>query len=250
MPYKVTRMEHNGHILIVDDDPSICELVTEYLQQYAYKMSIANNGQQMWKALENEPIDLIILDITMPGEDGLTLCRKLRHTSSIPILILSAADEEADRILGLEIGADDYLTKPFSSRELLARVKALLRRSTYKSIKTEAHNLATMPKIHFAGWTLDLYKRCLHARDGKIIPLTNLEYELLVAFVQHPEEALSRDQLMDLTTGKEADIFDRSIDVLVGRLRKKIETDPKQPRIIATVRGYGYQLDTPVTREA
>jgi len=232
-----------AHILIVDDDTQICELVRDYLCQYDYQVSSAHDGRQMTKALAAHKIDLIILDIMLPGEDGISLCRKLRETSEIPIVMLSAAGDEADRVIGLEVGADDYLAKPFSSRELLARVKALLRRTQGDlGQKRKALQLTQLPDIRFGEWILDRRERKLIAPDGVAVPLSTGEYKLLLAFIENPGRNLSRDQLLDITQGKEANPFDRSIDVQVGRLRKKIETDPKNPETIVTIRGGGYRF--------
>jgi len=233
------------HILVVDDDPQIGELVREYLEQHGYVVSVARDGHQMWKQLKTATFDLIILDIMLPGEDGLSLCRKLREESDILIIILSAVGEETDRVVGLEVGADDYLAKPFSPRELLARTKALMRRTTGAlAKKRQKKYLTRMPGIRFLDWILDRNKRCLITPDGISVPLSGGEYALLIAFVEHPHRVLSRDQLLDLTKGESVEFVDRAIDVQVGRLRKKIEKDPKNPEIIITVRGGGYQFAT------
>ena len=235
------------NILIVDDDPQICDLVQGYLKQHGYKIFVAYDGQQMQRQLKKANMDLIILDVMLPGEDGLALCRKLRETSSVSIIMLSAVGDETDRVVGLEMGADDYLAKPFNMRELFARVKALLRRSQGKLAKErETAKLDSLPDIKFLDWSLDRKKRRLIAPDGVAVPLTTGEYELLHAFIEHPGRILTRDQLMDLLHGREASAYDRSIDVQVGRLRKKIEIDPKNPKVIITVRGGGYQFTAQV----
>ncbi|MCK4869553.1 MAG: response regulator [Gammaproteobacteria bacterium] len=233
-------MSSANRILIVDDDVEICNLLQKFLTQHGYKVLMANNGRQMQHLLSINKVDLIVLDIMMPGSDGLELCRKLRTKSGIPIIMLSAMGDEADRVVGLEVGADDYLPKPFSPRELLARIKALLRR---------VHGeLPTAAQIKFDAWTLDRNKRHLISPDGLTIPLSAGEFDLLVAFIEHAGRTLNRDQLMDLTRGREADPFDRTIDVQVGRLRKKIEKDPKNPELVITVRGGGYRFTPKVEK--
>ncbi len=240
-------MNTKPHLLIVDDDPEIGDLLSDYLSQHGYRVSSAQNGDDMWRAFKKAKIDLVILDIMLPGDDGITLCRKLRETSEVSIIMLSAVDEEADKVVGLEVGADDYLAKPFSPRELLARIKALLRRSSGDlAEKRRASKLVSMPNIRFLKWTLDRNRRQLIAPDGVNVPLSAGEYELLLAFLENPRRTLSRDQLLDLTRGREAGPFDRTIDVQVARLRKKIEEDSKAPKIIMTVRGGGYQFDATV----
>lgn len=237
------------HILIVDDDPEICELVSDYLQQHGYRVSTAHNGIEMQRLLKKFTIDLVVLDVMLPGEDGLSLCRKLRETSNVFIIILSAIGEEVDRIIGLEIGADDYLAKPFSPRELLAHIKALARR-TNSRLNLNTKSIINLPNLKFLEWALDQNKRRLIAPDGVMVPLSAGEYELLVAFLENPHRTLSRDQLLDITRGREALPFDRTIDVQVARLRKKIENDPKNPQIILTVRGGGYQFNADVCLES
>lgn len=223
------------HVLVVDDDEEIGHLLGGFLHKHAYRVTTALNGSEMWKALASDRIDLIILDVMLPGEDGLTLCRKLRETSEVPIIMLTAMGDETDRIIGLEFGADDYLPKPFSPRELLARAKAVLRRAS--AVPTKG---AISKAIKFAGWRLDLVRRELVSPEGAITDLTGGEYDLLVAFVEHPQRVLSRDQLLDLARGRAASSFDRSIDVQVSRLRRKLEGDPHRQSIIKTVRGAGY----------
>ena len=240
-------MRRKRHILVVDDDPQIGDLISDYLTQHGYRVSTACNGQEMWRLLKKAQVDLIVLDIMLPGEDGLSLCRALREQSEVPIIMLSAVGEEADRIVGLEVGADDYLSKPFSPRELLARIKALVRRTTGAlAEKRKASQLSSMPNIRFLNWALDRNKRHLIAPDGVTVPLSTGEFELLLAFLENPKRTLTRDQLLDMTRGREAVPFDRTIDVQVARLRKKIEADPKSPKIIITVRGGGYQFDAEV----
>lgn len=223
------------HVLVVDDDEETGTLLGRFLHKHSYRVTTALNGAEMWKALAAEQIDLIILDVMLPGDDGLTLCRKLRETSQVPIIMLTAMGDETDRIVGLEIGADDYLPKPFSPRELLARAKAVLRRTS-----TTAPGGPTGKAVKFSGWRLDLVRRELVSPDGAVTELTGGEYDLLVAFVEHPQRVLSRDQLLDLARGRTASSFDRSIDVQVSRLRRKLEGDPQRQTLIKTVRGAGY----------
>lgn len=237
-------MSEQVHILVVDDDPQIRDLVSDYLQQHGFRVSLARDGNEMWRVLKKAEVDLVVLDIMLPGDDGLTLCRRLRDESSVLIIMLSAANEEADRVVGLEVGADDYVSKPFSPRELLARIKALVRRTTGPlAEQRKERRLADQPLIDFHNWQLDQNKRRLIAPDGVTVPLSSAEYDLLIAFLTHPNRVLNRDQLLDLTKGQEAQPFDRTIDVQVARLRKKIEVDPKNPQILKTVRGGGYQFN-------
>lgn len=236
-------MPRTPHILIVDDDREIRDLLSRFLKKHELRIDAAANGREMMQLLSEGRYDLIVLDLMMPGEDGLTLCRKVRNTSRIPIIMLTALGEETDRIIGLEMGADDYLAKPFNPRELLARIKAVLRRAEGApgSDGDSAHQV-----LEFAKWTLDMTKRELRSPDAVLVPLTAGEYDLLVAFVEHPNRVLTRDQLLDLAKGRTAIPFDRSIDVQLSRLRRKIEIDPKEPEIIKTVRGGGYILATEV----
>ena len=234
-------MDKKTHILVVDDDPQICDLLQDYLQQYGFVVTTAHNGNAMQEALDKHIIQLVILDVMLPGDDGLTLCKKLREQSDVIIIMLSAVHEESDRIVGLEIGADDYLPKPFSPRELLARIKAQLRRSSGQLNKNTS-SLTQLPIRIFNQWRLDCNRRVLITHDHITVPLSSGEYELLLAFLNHPNRVLSRDQLIDLTHGEKSTPFDRSIDTQVARLRKKIEPDPKQPTTLITVRGGGYQF--------
>jgi two-component system, OmpR family, response regulator len=230
------------HILIVDDDAQLRHLLGDFLSQHHFEVKTAENGEAMKLAMTEQNFDLIILDLMMPGDDGLTLCQFIRKTSSVPIIMLSAVAEETDRVVGFEVGADDYLPKPFSPRELLARVKARLRRShSIKSIKPN-----TLPHFLFNKWELDPNKRKLISPEGLTIPVTGGEFDLLLIFLKHPKQTLSRDQLLDLTRGREASPLDRTIDVQIGRLRKKIESSAKTPKIILTVRNGGYQFNSNV----
>lgn len=225
------------HILVVDDDREIRDLLSRFLIKHGLRVTSARDGQEMMRSLSECGIDLVVLDVMMPGEDGLSLCRRLRATSSLPVIMLTAMGEDTDRIIGLEMGADDYIAKPFNPRELLARIKAVLRR-------TQALPAASAPDdaetLQFDGWVLDLGSRRLTSPQGEDVVLSTGEYELLYAFVTHPRRVLSRDQLLDLARGRSAVPFDRSIDIQVMRLRRKVEVDPKEPRLIKTVRGGGY----------
>jgi two-component system, OmpR family, response regulator len=236
------------HILIVDDDAEICFLVRQFLEPHGFRVTAAADGNSMRAALVKEPADLAILDLMLPGDDGLTLCRELRATTRIPIIFLTALNSEADRVVGLEMGADDYLSKPFSTRELLARIRAVLRRaaSPPNEATEETRNVVKGSRLRFSGWTLDASRRQLTAPDGVLVELSGGEYELLVAFLERPQIVLNRDQLLDITRGRFAGPFDRSIDMQVGRLRRKIEADPKNPMLIKTVRGGGYVLASQV----
>jgi len=240
-------MDRTPHLLVVDDDREIRNLTSQFLTRHGYRVSTARDGAEMLKTLEVGRVDLIVLDLMLPGEDGLSLCRRLRAgsaTASIPIVMLTAMGEETDRIIGLEMGADDYLAKPFSPRELLARIKAVLRRAG----APQAVGGETAAKVlRFEGWSLDVAKRELRSPDGVLVQLSAGEYDLLVAFVEHPQRVLTRDQLLDLARGRAAVPFDRSIDVQVSRLRRKIEPDPADPTLIKTVRGGGYLFTAQVT---
>jgi len=234
---KISIMNGPPHILIVDDHREIRDLVSRILTREGFRVSTAQDGRTMRKVLADARIDLVLLDIMLPGEDGLTLCRSLRAASQIPIIMLTAKGEEVDRIVGLEMGADDYLPKPFGGRELVARIKAVLRRSRIApEVETKVK-----PKVYrFDRWSLNSQARELVREDGVTVPLSSAEFELLLALVQRPQRVLSRDQLLDLTRGRVAGPFDRSIDTQVSRLRKKIERDPSDPKIVQTVWGGGY----------
>jgi two-component system OmpR family response regulator len=240
-------MEPADHILVVDDDAEIRTLLGTYLQKNGYRASVAADGQAMWAVLAKSAVDLIVLDLMLPGDDGLTLCRKLRADSDTPVIMLTARGEETDRIVGLEIGADDYLAKPFSPRELLARIKSVLRR--YRSLPRNLRGDESR-EIEFAGWRLDPVARHLVSPDGVLMSLSGAEYQLLRVFLSHPNHVLTRDQLMLLTKGHEADPLDRSIDINVSRLRHRLGDDPADPSIIKTVRGEGYVLAVPVKARA
>jgi two-component system, OmpR family, response regulator len=230
-------MERTPHILVVDDHREIRELLAKYLTKNGFKVSVANGGAEMRQALRKNTIHLVVLDIMMPGEDGLSLCRSLRQTSDIPVILLTAVAEDTDRIVGLELGADDYVTKPFNPRELLARVRAILRRAGAEarmSPETE------QKKYGFGRWVLDVQKRSLLDESGSELALGSAEFNLLLTLVRRPGIVLSRDQLLEISAGRSAQMFDRSIDNLVSRLRRRIEADPESPALVKTVWGQGY----------
>ena len=239
-------MDAIDHILIVDDDPEIRGLLSKYLVKNGLRATVVGDGRGMWQALEHGRFDLVVLDLMLPGDDGLTLCRNLRAKSDVPVIMLTARGEETDRIVGLEMGADDYLAKPFSARELLARIKAILRRSRSLPVNLKPDEARS---LRFADWVLDTVHRQLVSVSGATTPLSGAEYRLLRIFLGHPNRVLSRDQLVDLTRGKEADPLDRSIDLQVSRLRHRLGDDPREPRLIKTVRGEGYVLATDVAVE-
>jgi two-component system OmpR family response regulator len=236
-------MNDSSHILIVDDQPEICDVVQEYLSGEGYRVSIAHDGAGMRRVMLQSPVDLVILDLMLPGEDGLTLARSLREESGVGIIILTGRGETVDRIIGLEMGADDYLPKPFHLRELLARVKSVLRRVTTRTADRSAQPRS---KARFAGWQLDLASRELRSPSGEEVRLTTGEFDLLSAFVNNANLVLTRDRLLDLARNREAGPFDRTIDVQVGRLRRKLAEDPQKPTMIKTVRGSGYIFTPPV----
>lgn len=230
-------MASTPHLLIVDDHHEIRDLLSRFLIQHNYRVSVAADGKAMKQCLKQSAIDLIVLDLMLPGEDGLTLCRDLRAYSNIPVIMLTAMGDETDRIIGLEMGADDYLAKPFNPRELLARIKAVFRR--YHAIP----NPPSENEIsRFSRWKLDINKRELSDCDGVLVALSSAEFELLKVFITHPKQVLSREQLLDLAKGRGSDVYDRSIDTLISRLRKKLEYDPRQPELLKTVWGGGYQF--------
>jgi two-component system, OmpR family, response regulator len=231
-------MKATGHILVVDDQKEICEVVQQYLSSEGYRVSVANDGAGMRRIMDGAEVDLVILDLMLPGEDGLTLARQLREESTVGIIILTGRGETVDRIIGLEMGADDYLPKPFHLRELLARVKSVLRRASSRAQKEKPSGARA--RARFAGWHLDLSTRELVSPDGGEVRLTTGEFDLLAAFVNNANQVLSRDRLLDLARNREAGPFDRTIDVQVGRLRRKLEPDPQKPTMIKTVRGTGY----------
>jgi two-component system OmpR family response regulator len=233
--------EANKKLLIVDDDIEICKLLSQFLHQFNFDVITAHDGVEMFAELQKNQFDLIILDMMLPGDDGITLCRKLQGTNDTPILMLSAAGSETDRIIGLEVGADDYLAKPFNPRELLARIKAILRRRGHIVAEPNQPVPAKKSKrVRFNNWTLDLSTRQLFSPTEIEIIVSSGEFDLLVAFLENAQQVLSRDQLLDYTKNRDAGPFDRSIDMQVSRLRQKIEDDPRHPALIKTVRGGGY----------
>lgn len=240
-------MEQQVTILIVDDDREIRSLLADYLESHGYASQVAADGHAMWAVLDKHPIDLLVLDLNLPGDDGLSLCRNLRAKSNLPVIMLTARGEPLDRILGLEMGADDYLPKPFEPRELLARIRSVLRRT---QINPHQHGDSTPQKMRFGDWTLDLVARHLVSPDNMVIALSGSEYRLLNIFLDHPNDVLNRDQLLNMTQGRDADPFDRSIDIQISRLRQKLREDARSPQIIKTVRNGGYVLTVNVSVEA
>lgn len=241
-PYK-SSMTETDHVLIVDDDQEIRDLLSTYLQRNGLRASCARDGVEMWRRLEQADIDLVVLDLMLPGEDGLTLCRNLRANSQIPVLMLTARGEDVDRILGLEMGADDYLPKPFNPRELLARIKSILRRARAQQRQPGPPQVR---RYRFAGWTLDTAHRQLLSAQGCPVALSSAEYRLLFILVTHANRVLSRDQLMNLIHNRDAGPFDRAIDIQISRLRQRLGEDARDARLIKTVRNEGYVLAVPV----
>ena len=239
-------MDSSAHILVVDDHREIRDLLARYLARHQFRVSVAESAARARKVLEASAIDLVVLDIMMPGEDGLALCRHLRATGELPVIMLTAMAEDTDRVIGLEMGADDYVVKPFNPRELVARVKAVLRRAN--SLPRRRRAGIDAEALRFDRWVLNVAQRELVGEDGVAIPLSTTEFLLLSALLNHPRMVLSRDQLLDLTRGRSASPFDRSIDNQVSRLRKKVEADPKEPVLIKTVWGGGYMLTADVRR--
>ena len=234
----------NPHVIALDDDADIRRLVAEYLEQNDFRVTTVASGAELSAAMARELVDLVILDLRLPGEDGMQIARKLREESAIPILMLTGRAEEADRVMGLELGADDYLTKPFSSRELLARIRALLRRA--KAQASVADAVSKVRAYRFGGWELNVGLRKLKSPKGEPVDLTNGEFRILAAFLSAPQRILTRDQLLDLSRVHNAEVYDRAIDIQILRLRRKIEPDPAKPRFIKTERGAGYVFSVPV----
>lgn len=230
----MSSLEPEAHLLVVDDDLEIRQLISKFLRKHGFRVTGARDGREMREAMANAGIDLIILDLMLPGTSGLTLCREIRASSSVPVIVLTAKGEDTDRIVGLEVGADDYLAKPFNPRELLARIRAVLRRATAPD-----QLRAVTKEIAFAGWRLDTMRRQLTSPGGVVVELSGGEYDLLIAFVEHPNRVLSRDQLLELARNRTSGAFDRSIDVQVSRLRRKLEREDSAA-LIKTVRGAGY----------
>lgn len=231
-------MKKSIHVLVVDDDIQIRELLSAYLISFGIHADGVGDGNDMRSALLAKLYDIIILDLMLPGEDGLTLCRELRNRCKLPIIMLTARGEIADRVVGLELGADDYIVKPFDPRELVARIHTVLRRATGKEMPTTSND-----EIRFNSWTLHRATRQLTSPEQLVVPLSNAEFRLLWAFIEKPQRILSREQLLDAARGKDIDVFDRSIDLLVSRLRQKLGDDPRSPSLIKTVRGEGYLFE-------
>ncbi|BAK65998.1 OmpR family two-component system response regulator [Sphingobium sp. SYK-6] len=241
-------MSPRPHLLLVDDETAIREPLGAYLQRAGFRVSEAPNAAEARRILASSAIELVVLDIMMPGEDGLSLCRSIREQGELPVILLTARTEETDRIVGLEMGADDYVLKPFSPRELVARIKTILRRAAGTGASArESQNSAAL--YRFEGWTLRADDWTLTGPDEVVIPLSTADFRLLHAFVTHPRQVLSRDQLLDLTQGREAHAFDRSIDNQISRLRRKLEDDARSPVLIKTVWGGGYMFSADVIRE-
>jgi two-component system OmpR family response regulator len=230
-------------ILMVDDDAQIRQLLGDYLSGFGMSVVAVADGKAMTEALEKSDFDLVILDLMLPGEDGLSLCRKLRAESDIPVLMLTARGEAMDRVVGLELGADDYIVKPFEPRELVARIQSILRRTRGNRETRNGRNEA-----EFMGWRLNYLMRHLVSPKDLVIPLSNAEFRLLSVFIEHPNRILSREFLLDSARGRDMDLFDRSIDILVSRVRQKLNDDSRTPNLIKTVRGEGYLFDAKVTR--
>jgi len=243
-------MESSDHILIVDDDPGIRELAGQYLRRQGLQVSEAADARQMRAVLAGARIDLLVLDLMLPGTDGLALCRELRAPGAapLPILMLTARGDEADRILGLEMGADDYLVKPFAARELLARIRSVLRRT--RMLPPNLARGEPARALGFGDWSLDTTARHLLDAQGAVVSLSGAEYRLLRVFLDHPQRVLTRDQLLGLTQGRESEVFDRSIDLLVSRLRQRLRDEVREPRYIKTVRSEGYVFCAEVRRPA
>ena len=240
-------MDKTDCILIVDDDPEIRRLLVDYLARNGIEAISARDGREMWQQFDRHAVDLVVLDLMLPDTDGLTLCRDLRAKSNTPVLMLTARGEETDRIVGIEMGADDYLVKPFNPRELLARIKSILRRTRAlpPNLRPESARC-----LSFAGWCLDTAARLLIAPDGVATPLSGGEYRLLRILLDHPNRVMNRDQLTEMIHGREAEAYDRAIDVQVSRLRQRLRDDSREPELIKTVRGEGYVLAASVQRKS
>lgn len=239
-------MNEQFHILVVDDERRVRTMLSRYLADEGFRVSEASDGSSMWHVMERDQVDLVLLDLVMPGEDGLSLARHIRRRSEIPVIMLTGKGELIDRVVGLEAGADDYIPKPFHLREVLARIRTVMRRSHPNAAST-AHQEALRKEavsdtLAFQGWSLDLLKRELRRPDGELVLLTTGEFDLLRVFAQNPNRVLDRDHVMTLVKGKEWAAFDRAVDTMVLRLRKKVEQDPQNPQLIKTVRGSGYIL--------
>jgi DNA-binding response OmpR family regulator len=236
--------EPQTHVLAVDDDAAVRDLIGEYLRENELRVTCVASGKELADVMARDTVDLVVLDVRLPGEDGMQIARKLRDASAIPILMLTGRAEEADRVMGLELGADDYLTKPFSPRELLARIRALLRRARAQA--TVADAIAAVRAYRFGGWELNIGLRKLKNPKGEAVELTNGEFRVLTAFLSAPQRVLTRDQLLELSRVHSGEVYDRAIDLQILRLRRKIEVDPAHPRFITTERGAGYVFAAPV----
>jgi two-component system, OmpR family, response regulator len=235
-----------AHVLFVEDDAEIRALVADFLRTNGFRVTVAQDGEEMDRVMAAADVDLLVLDIMLPKEDGLSLCRRVRAAGNLPVIMLTARGSEIDRVVGLEMGADDYLTKPFGTHELAARIRALLRRAQYVPAEAPDRRRSV---LSFAEWRLDLVARRLYSHDGTRVPLTGGEFELLVAFCEHANKVLTREQLLDFTRGRAPTTIDRSVDIQVSRLRRKIEKDPKDPVLIQTVRSGGYVFTPDVRLE-
>ena len=234
-----------SHLLIVDDDVEVLDLLQKFLRQHGYEVDVASDGKGLWQALERRVPDLVILDVMLPGDSGLVLCQRLRAEYKMAVIMLTAMGELSDRVVGLELGADDYLTKPFAARELLARVRAVLRRAGESASRPPA-DVRTV--LEFSGWQLEVLRRELRSPEGVLIPLSTGEFELLLVFAEHPRRVLSRQQLLDLARGEAHEAYDRSIDVQVSRLRRKLERDDDCEPLIRTLRNVGYLFSASVNK--
>jgi two-component system torCAD operon response regulator TorR len=240
-------MTDAARILIVDDDVRICRTLRSYLKREGYQVSIASDGEEMWRKYQDDMPDVILLDVILPGDDGITLARELRKNSDVGIIMLTGKNDPVDQIIGLEMGADDYVTKPFDERQLLARIRSLLRRrSTSNPAASETVEVGSQ-KVHFDGWEMDLFRHELFSSSGDRPELTSHELRLLEIFVRNPGGVLSRDQIMQRLYDRDWSQNDRSVDVLVGKLRRKIEEDPSKPKLILTIRNFGYKFAAQVT---
>jgi two-component system phosphate regulon response regulator OmpR len=240
----VSKAKGKEHIVVVDDEPDLRDMVGEYLQEQGFDVSLAGSGDELRAILKKRLADLVVLDINMPGEDGLTLARYLREHYCTGIVMLTAAGDVVDRIVGLEIGADDYMAKPFDPRELLARIKSVLRRLPRENARDAAVETKPANAVRFGKCLLNLEAHTLHTLDGNEVPITSMEFDLLKAFATHPNRVLTRDQLLNMAHNRDWDPFDRSIDIRINRIRRKIEYDPAKPQAIKTVRGAGYVFKT------
>jgi two-component system, OmpR family, response regulator len=238
-------MNPHTHLLLLEDDTEISGMVSNFMTDHGFHVLVAANGQEFDRVIAENPVDLVLLDLMLPGDSGLSICKRIRSASTIPVIMLTALGSEADGVAGLELGADDYITKPFSARELLARVRAVLRRSQWFDVPERKPNSLT-----FDRWSLDLTVRKLRSPEGLQVALTTAEFTILSVFCQHAGQILSREQLLDLAYSRTPTLFDRSIDVQVSRLRRKIEVDPKDPTMIITVRNGGYMFTPTVAATA